>query len=203
MAKQKAAETSKSPEPFVFPPTAKNVLTGLFILAFLLAVFLRFYDLERKPLHHDEGVNAWFLLNLKKDFPAGWKYDYQNYHGPFLFFTHIIPLSIKETIFSLRCSVAVFGSLLILLLWPLRRKIGRAGVTAAAFLLALSPTNLFFARTNIHETYFAFFSLAAVVAAAVAWGFWPRADPVETPEVARRPLAITVEEEGRTRVRER
>ncbi len=42
-----------------------------------------------------------------------------------------------------------------------------------------------------------------MVAAAVAWGFWPRAEPVETATVARRPLAITVEEEGRTRVRDR
>jgi len=45
--------------------------------------------------------------------------------------------------------------------------------------------------------------LAVLLVAAVAWGFWPRAEPVETAEVARRPLAITVEEEGRTRVRDR
>jgi HlyD family secretion protein len=44
---------------------------------------------------------------------------------------------------------------------------------------------------------------AALLIAAVTWGFWPRAEPVETAEVARRPLAITVEEEGRTRVRDR
>lgn len=45
--------------------------------------------------------------------------------------------------------------------------------------------------------------LSALVMAALAWGFWPRAVPVETAEVARRPLAITVEEEARTRVKER
>ena len=45
--------------------------------------------------------------------------------------------------------------------------------------------------------------LSAVVLAALAWGFWPRAVPVETAEVARRPLAVTVEEEARTRVKER
>lgn len=39
--------------------------------------------------------------------------------------------------------------------------------------------------------------------AALAWGFWPRAEPVEMATVARRPLAITVEEEARTRVKER
>jgi HlyD family secretion protein len=45
--------------------------------------------------------------------------------------------------------------------------------------------------------------LAALLIGAVGWGFWPRAEPVETAEVARRPLAVTVEEEGRTRVRDR
>jgi len=44
---------------------------------------------------------------------------------------------------------------------------------------------------------------AAVVLALIAWGFWPRAELAETGAVARRPLAVTVEEEGRTRVRDR
>jgi HlyD family secretion protein len=43
----------------------------------------------------------------------------------------------------------------------------------------------------------------AVVLALIAWGFWPRAELVETATVARGPLAVTVEEEGRTRVRDR
>ncbi|MCU0976264.1 MAG: efflux RND transporter periplasmic adaptor subunit [Steroidobacteraceae bacterium] len=45
--------------------------------------------------------------------------------------------------------------------------------------------------------------LSALVLAALTFGFWPRAVPVETAEAARRPLAITVEEEARTRVKER
>lgn len=45
--------------------------------------------------------------------------------------------------------------------------------------------------------------VAALVVAALAWGFWPRAVPVETADVARRPLAVTVEEEARTRIKER
>ena len=43
----------------------------------------------------------------------------------------------------------------------------------------------------------------AIVLALIAWGFWPRAELAETGSVARRPLAVTVEEEGRTRVRDR
>ncbi|MDP8236375.1 MAG: TIGR03663 family protein [Candidatus Erginobacter occultus] len=155
--------------PFKYSPAAKKLITGLFLLAVILSFFLRFYDLELKPLHHDEGVNSWFLLNLKADFPGGWTYDPSNYHGPFLFFTHIIPLAIHESVFSLRCMVALFGSLTLLLLWPLRRKIGRVGVTAAAFLLAISPSHLFFSRTNIHEIYLVFFTLGTVVAAVRLW----------------------------------
>lgn len=45
--------------------------------------------------------------------------------------------------------------------------------------------------------------LAAALLAALAWGFWPRAAPVETAQATRGPLAVTVEEEARTRVKER
>ncbi len=45
--------------------------------------------------------------------------------------------------------------------------------------------------------------LGAALLAALAWGFWPRATDVETAAVARRPLVVSVEEEARTRVRER
>jgi len=45
--------------------------------------------------------------------------------------------------------------------------------------------------------------MAVALVVAVAWGFWPRAEPVETAVAAQRPLAVTVEEEGRTRVKER
>ncbi|WP_346765471.1 HlyD family efflux transporter periplasmic adaptor subunit [Thioalkalivibrio sp. XN8] len=45
--------------------------------------------------------------------------------------------------------------------------------------------------------------IAVLLGAGLAWGFWPRPVLVETDEVARRPLQVTVEEEGRTRVKER
>ena len=47
------------------------------------------------------------------------------------------------------------------------------------------------------------FVITALVALAIAWGFWPRPVLIETGEVARRPLQVTVEEEGRTRVVDR
>ncbi len=44
---------------------------------------------------------------------------------------------------------------------------------------------------------------AAIVAAGLVYGFMPRAVPVDVAEVTRGPLTVTVEEEGKTRVRER
>lgn len=43
----------------------------------------------------------------------------------------------------------------------------------------------------------------ALIAAGLAYGFLPRAVPVDVAVVTRAPLAVTVEEEGKTRVRER
>ncbi len=46
-------------------------------------------------------------------------------------------------------------------------------------------------------------AMAALVAAGLVIGFMPRAVPVDIAEVTRGPLTVTVEEEGKTRVRER
>ena len=48
-----------------------------------------------------------------------------------------------------------------------------------------------------------FIVLAVVVAAALAWGFWPAPFMVEGATVVRAPLSVTVEEEGIARVKDR
>jgi HlyD family secretion protein len=46
-------------------------------------------------------------------------------------------------------------------------------------------------------------TLGAAVILAVAYGFWPRPVPVDVARVQRGPLRVTVEEEGKTRVKDR
>lgn len=46
-------------------------------------------------------------------------------------------------------------------------------------------------------------TVLAAILGGLAWGYWPRARPVEAAEVKRGPLQVTVEEEGRTRVIDR
>jgi HlyD family secretion protein len=51
--------------------------------------------------------------------------------------------------------------------------------------------------------YFGLMTLAAALLAALIWGFWPQPVLVEVATVGRAPLQVTVEEEGRTRVKDR
>src|SRR5689334_6509038 len=41
-----------------------------------------------------------------------------------------------------------------------------------------------------------------IVAAALAWSFWPKPVPIDIAQVMRGPFQVTVEDEGRTRVKD-
>lgn len=136
-------------------------LIGCFIIT-AIAIFFRFWQLELKPLHHDEGVNGYFLKTL---FQEGiYKYDPSNYHGPTLYY---IALAFSKVfgleIFSIRASVAVFGVFIVILTFFLRKYIGSVGSLAAALLLALSPGMVYISRYFIHEIFFVFCTLGIVL----------------------------------------
>jgi len=128
-----------------------------------IAAFLRFFWLELKPLHHDEGVNGYFLTNLFRD--GVYKYDPANYHGPDLYY---ISLAFSKIFglntLSIRSSVAIFGVLTVFLAFFLKKYIGKTGSLAAAMFLALSPGMVYISRYFIHEILFVFFSFSFVVA---------------------------------------
>ncbi|HEY3492362.1 MAG TPA: flippase activity-associated protein Agl23, partial [Solirubrobacterales bacterium] len=68
----------------------------------------------------------------------------------------------------LRLPVALASSAMVPLLMPLRRQIGRSGVIAAAWVLAVSPSLVSYGRDLIHETYLVTLTLA-LIAAVVRW----------------------------------
>lgn len=146
---------------------AQIVGTAVFVVILLVAAWLRLRVLAHKPLHSDEGVNGWFLMNLYEGL-AKWnmryKYDPTNYHGPFLYFAGLVPfLTLGPSNVTLRLLPALAGIACVGVLWPVRRWLGWAGLATAAVLLALSPPFVYFSRTAIHEIYVIFFSLLAVV----------------------------------------
>src|SRR3982750_2217370 len=91
-------------------PEPDYLWLGGCVLVTAVAAFLRFYELGLKPLHHDEGVNGFFLTNLFRD--GVYKYDPANYHGPTLYYISLAFAKIfgLETI-PVRSSVAIFGVL--------------------------------------------------------------------------------------------
>ena len=127
------------------------------------AAFIRFFWLELRPMHHDEGVNGHFLKSLFNE--GMYKYDPANYHGPTLYYISLAFTKIFGfTTISVRMSTAVFGVLMVAMVFFLRRYIGNVGSLAAGLFLAISPGMVFISRYYIHEIFFVFLSLAVVVA---------------------------------------
>lgn len=136
-------------------------LVGCFAVT-AVAIFWRFWQLELKPLHHDEGVNGHFLIQLFRD--NVYKYDPSNYHGPDLYYLALAATKMFGlNTLSIRGSVAVFGVLTVLMALFLKRYIGRVGSLAAALFLALSPGMVYISRYFIHEILFVFFSFGIVL----------------------------------------
>jgi uncharacterized protein (TIGR03663 family) len=134
----------------------------------LVAVLVRLSQLELRPMHHDEGVNGFFLNNLMRT--GIYHYDPSNYHGPTLYYFTLPLAALAERFQMLDSSVVrlipvIFGLATVYLALSLRRYLGTFGALAAAALLALSPGSVFFSRYFIHEMMFVFFTLAVVVAA--------------------------------------
>jgi uncharacterized protein (TIGR03663 family) len=143
------------------PERAWIVASAVILLA---AAALRFYALELKPLHHDEGVNGFFLTNLLRQ--GVYHYDPSNYHGPTLYYLTLPSVAIFGlTTFAVRAVTAAFGVATVWLVLALRRRVGAVGALAAAALVAVSPACVFYSRYFIHESLFVFFTLGIVVAA--------------------------------------
>jgi len=148
-------------------------IAAIAILA--VGAFLRAYNLNLVPLHHDEGVNGNFLVKLVRD--GVYQYDPANYHGPTLYyFSAFFPWLLKIlfgpsaretyglTTISIRLVPALFGVATIWLILLLRKYVGSIAALSGALLLAISPGAVYLSRYFIHETLFVFFTLGIVLA---------------------------------------
>jgi uncharacterized protein (TIGR03663 family) len=174
-----AAKVAKTKAPVTAPPEVEPEISRRTWLIACLAVllvgaFLRLYDLDLVPLHHDEGVNGNFLVTLVRE--GKYSYNPSNYHGPTLYyFSAIIPWLFRAfgqnfgdayglTTFNIRFVTAAFGIGTIALVLLLRKRLGSIGALSAAALIAISPGAVYLSRYFIHETLFVFFALGIVVA---------------------------------------
>ncbi|HEX9036857.1 MAG TPA: flippase activity-associated protein Agl23 [Ktedonobacterales bacterium] len=146
----------------------------------LLAGALRFWDLGGKALHHDESMHAFYSLLFARD-PSSYAYN-PLLHGPFQFHAEgfmFMLLLAAESIFragaagshpwindaTARIVPALFGLGIVALPIGLRRELTRSGALIAGFLLAISPSYVYFSRFLREDIYFNFFMFAMVVCA--------------------------------------
>jgi len=167
------------------PPTRQQLLTWApYWGVILLGAILRFWGLGDKPLHHDESLHAYFSMQLMHNMESWitcfnpnvicYRYD-PLLHGPFQF--HFIALVYKISQLvgvpdnginttTVRILAATLGTVIVGLPYFLRDYLGKVGAWLACFLLAVSPSMVYFSRFAREDIYMACFTLLLVVAVA-------------------------------------
>lgn len=179
-------ESSEQPHRSRFsPPSREQFFTWLpYWAILLLGAVLRFWGLGDKPLHHDESLHAYFSLQLMHNMenwiscfnPNVSCYHYDPLlHGPFQFHAIAFVYQIAQWLnapdhgintTTVRIAAATLGTLIVIMPYFLRDYIGKWGSLLACFLLAVSPSMVYFSRFAREDIYMACFTLFLVVSVA-------------------------------------
>jgi uncharacterized protein (TIGR03663 family) len=126
----------------------------LMIVSFAIA--LRLLLLGIKPPHFDEGVNGWFMDEMKRQ--GFYHYDPSNYHGPLHFYVlFIFHTLFGRHIWALRLPIVLVSGATVYLVTLFERFWGRRSCQIAALAMAVSPAAVFYARYGIHESWLVLF----------------------------------------------
>ena len=146
---------------------------ALVVLIAAGALVFRLQQLELRPFHVDEGVQA---VKAGELYDRGdYQYNPFEFHGPSLYYFTLPVLKLRGAKSFAEASDAdfrlvpvLFGAGLILLLLPLRRDLGIVATLTAAVLMAVSPAMVFFSRYYIQEMLLVFF---AALAGCALWRY--------------------------------
>ena len=146
----------------------------------LLATILRLWELDLKPPHFDEGINGWFVDQMRVN--GFYKYDPENYHGPLYFYGLFISLSLLgRNLWALRLPAALASIAAVWMALRFDRYFGKGSARLGALALTLSPAAVFYGRYAIHESWMV---LSLMITAWGILGLWK--------EGGRRDLFATV-----------
>ena len=141
-------------------PISREV--AIYAALFVVAALLRVWDLGPRMLHHDESLHATYSYYLYTG--RGYRHD-PMMHGPWQFtamaFTYFL---FGASELTARLPHAMFGSVLTVLPFLIRGYIGRAGAFAAAVLLCVSPSFLYFTRFAREDAFVVTWTALAVIA---------------------------------------
>lgn len=146
----------------------------------LLAAALRLWGLDIKPAHFDEGINGWFVDQMKG---AGfYRYDPENYHGPLYFYGLFVFLTLLgRNLWALRLPAVISSIGAVWMAMRFGRFFGSRAARLGALALAVSPAAVFYGRYAIHESWFV---LSMMILAWGLLGLWK--------DGGKRDLAVTV-----------
>jgi uncharacterized protein (TIGR03663 family) len=151
-----AADAGRA-QPFSIP-----LITLALILLGVYVAVTRLYDLDRKPVQHDESMFAYYSWQTLENRA----YDYANMeimHGPLLEWAVAGVFALfGDSEATMRLFPALCGIGILVLVFLMRQGLGRNGAYFALLFLAISPTVTFFARYIRNDTPFLFFGTAIV-----------------------------------------
>ncbi len=119
-----------------------------------LGLFIRFYHLDSRPLHHDESLHGMYsLYYLENPIRNFYKYD-PLLHGPLLY--HIIPWFFwlfGVTKFAVRLPAVLIGSMLMIVPLLLRNWLSKSTCLLLLAFISLSPTLVYWSRFIRHDSF--------------------------------------------------
>lgn len=136
--------------------SSSKYLLAILLLQMVLALVLRTHNLNERPMHTDEAVQALRFGQLLET--GQYKYDPKRFHGPTLYYftLPVAWLRGQENLqqideYTIRLVSAIIGSTLVLSLFWLRDGLGRIGLLYAGALITVSPAMVYFSRYYIQE----------------------------------------------------
>jgi predicted membrane-bound mannosyltransferase len=130
----------------------------------LLALIAHLWGLGDRALHHDETLHAYYSWRIYVG--EGYIHD-PLLHGPFLYYLgSLLYFLFGDNDFTARLGVALFGTVLTLLPYLVRREMGRIAALSASVYLLISPTFLYVGRFFRHDMYSLVFEMLVFVAIA-------------------------------------
>ncbi len=142
----------------------KSAFVAVILLLSLGALLFRIPDIGNRPMHGDEAVHAFKFRELWEK--GVYRYDPNEFHGPTLYYAALPSVwlqhrhSFAETREAdYRLPIAVFGAVMILLIFMLSDGLGSKAVIWSALFLAISPAFVFYSRYYIQEILFVFFTM--------------------------------------------
>ncbi len=132
-----------------------------YVALFVIALLAHLWGLGDRAYHHDETHHGYFSWRLYQG--QGYVHD-PLLHGPFLYFINaFVYFLFGDTNFTGRLSVALFGSVLVVLPYLIRRELGRGAAQLAAVYLLVSPAFLYVGRFIRHDTFAITFEILTLI----------------------------------------